>query len=186
MWSMTMIKHADSHVDHGLTEAQIAYLLQRFADRNAFFIETIELPLELGEAPCGLYGPTMGDPPVADHEVTRESRGTRTWTSRLVARPPRPTRKVTVIAGPHEEPCTTCRGNLAHLVDREPDPHPVIAASLGPWVGCDHCDSQGVLKHACVLYTAFGGPLTPQEPGDPGCKDLEASWRFWREHALAR
>ncbi|MDP2342980.1 MAG: hypothetical protein Q8O67_18635 [Deltaproteobacteria bacterium] len=38
---------------------------------------------------------------------------------------------------------------------------------------------------ALVLLTAFGGPLAPQEPGDPRCRDLEESTRFWREHALA-
>ena len=138
-----MIKHKDSHVDHGLSEPQLRYLLDRFADRAAFFLETIELPEDLGTAPCGLYGPAMGDPPVAEHDVVHEVRGTRAWTSRLVERPARPTRKVTVIAGPHD-------------------------------------------GHACVLYTAFGGPATPQEPGDPGCKDPAASAAFWRDHALAK
>ena len=138
-----MIKHSDSHVDHGLSEAQLRYLLDRFADRNAFFLETIELPEDLGTAPCGLYGPTMGDAPVSDDEVVCAARSTRAWTSRLVDRPARPTRKVTVIAGPHD-------------------------------------------GHPCVLYTAFGGPATPQEPGDPGCKDPAASAAFWREHALAK
>lgn len=37
----------------------------------------------------------------------------------------------------------------------------------------------------CVLFTAFGGPLAPQEPGDPGCKDPDASRAFWAEHALS-
>jgi hypothetical protein len=37
----------------------------------------------------------------------------------------------------------------------------------------------------CVLYTAFGGPLAPQEPGDPGCRDVAASTEFWSKHALA-
>lgn len=138
-----MIKHKDSHVDHGLTEGQLRYLLDRFADRTSFFIETIELPEDLGSVPCGLYGPIMGDPPIAEADVHHERRGARAWTSRLVERPSRPTRKVTMIAGPHEE-------------------------------------------HACILYTAFGGPLAPQEPGDPGCKDPAASAAFWREHALAK
>ena len=138
-----MIKHNDSHVDHGLTEGQLRYLLDRFADRNAFFLETIELPEQLGTVPCGLYGPIMSDPPIDESEIQHESRGTRAWTSRLVARPTRPTRMITVIAGPHEE-------------------------------------------HACILYTAFGGPASPQEPGDPGCKDPVASAAFWREHALAK
>jgi hypothetical protein len=138
-----MIKHRDSHVDHNLTEQQLHYLLDRFTDRNAFFLETIELPEQLGTVPCGLWGPIMGDPPVDETEVRHEQRGNRAWTSRIVERQTRQTRRITVIAGPHEE-------------------------------------------HACVLFTAFGGPASPQEPGDPRCKDPAASAAFWREHALAK
>lgn len=118
-----MNKHPDSHLDHSLTEAQLHYLLGRFADRGGFFLETIELPDDLGTIPCGLWGPLMGDPPIAEIDVVRAHRGTRAWASRLVARAARPTRQVTVIAGPHD-------------------------------------------GHPCVLYTAFGGPAAPQEPGD--------------------
>jgi hypothetical protein len=138
-----MIKHADSHVDHGLTEGQLSYLFERFADRQSFFIETITLPGDLGTVPCGLYGPLVGDPPIREDEVTHAPRGSREWMSRIVDRPARQQRDVTVIAGPHD-------------------------------------------GHACVLYTAFGGPASPQEPGDPGCKDPVTSAAFWREHALAR
>lgn len=137
-----MKMHADTHVDHGLTSSQVAHLLERFADRAEFFIETIELPLELGTAPCGLHGPIMGDAPIADSEVALRRRGAREWASRIVERAPRQVRTVTVIAGPH---------------DGQP----------------------------CVMFTAFGGPLAPQEPDDPGCKDREASLRFWAEHALS-
>jgi hypothetical protein len=130
----------ESHLDHGLTPDQVEYLLKRFADRSAFFIETIELPLELGTVPCGLHGPLMGDPPVDEARLAK--RGERTWLSRVVDRPTRPVRTVTVIAGPNgDEPC--------------------------------------------VLYTAFGGPLAPQEPADPSCKDVYTSMRFWVEHALS-
>lgn len=136
--------HKDSHVDHGLTQAQVDYLLKFFANRDAFFIETVGLPLELGTVPCGLFGPIMGDSPVPESEVTYERRGERTWTSRMLeVAYPRTSRKVTVIAGPH---------------DGEP----------------------------CVLFTAYGGPLAPQEPDDPGCRDVEASRAFWREHALIK
>jgi hypothetical protein len=180
-----MIKHRDSHVDHGLTEAQLHYLLERFAKRDSFFIETITLPPELGTVPCGLYGPLMGDSAIREDAVTYARRGDRAWDSRLVGLPARQQHEVTVIAGPHAETCTTCKGNLVHLVGGEPDAHPMIAASLGPFVGCDHCDGTGKLQHACILYTAFGGPAAPQEPDDPGCKDPAASATFWREHALA-
>jgi len=138
-----MKKHAESHFDHGLTEAQVNFLMDRFADRQAFFIETVELPEALGTVPCGLFGPAMGDAAIGDADVVYGKRGARAWDSRLVDRAPRQVRTVTIIAGPHDD---------------EP----------------------------CIVYTAFGGPLAPQEPGDPGCKDVEASTRFWSEHALAR
>jgi hypothetical protein len=43
-------------------------------------------------------------------------------------------------------------------------------------------------KHSCILYTVFGGPLAPKEPGDPSLEDKnrEESIRFWKEHALSR
>jgi hypothetical protein len=167
-----MIKHRDSHVDHGLAEAQLRYLLDRFADRESFFLETVELPSELGTVPCGLWGPAMGDSPVAEGEVIYAHRGQRTWASRLVERPTRPTRLVTVVAGPHEEPCLTCRGDG-------------LAPGSSSRCPEDRCEG-GKLRHACVLYTAFGGPSAPQEPEDPGCKDLAKSSAFWRAHALAK
>lgn len=120
-----MKKLADSHLDHSLDDKQIEHIFERFANRTAFFIETFELPEELGTVPCGLHGPLMDDPPVLDARLGM--RGTRTYPSRLVQRPTRQTRKVTVIAGPHD--------------------------------GYD-----------CVLYTAFGGPLTPKEPGETGAR----------------
>jgi len=138
-----MIKHAVSHVDHGLTDDQLRYILDQFADKKAFFIATIELPEGMGTVPCGLYGPIMGDGPITEDEVVHEKRGTRAWTSRLIHRELRPTRKVTVIAGPHD-------------------------------------------GHDCILYTCYGGPEAPQEPGDPGCKDPSKSATFWRDHALAK
>lgn len=138
-----MLKTDASHVDHGLTADQLAYVMHTFADRAAFFIETIELPIDLGTVPCGLYGPIMGDSAIDDSEVMYARRGTRDYDSRLVDRPTRPTRMVTVIAGPHE-------------------------------------------GSSCVLYTVFGGPLAMQEPGDPTCKDREASFTFWSAHALAK
>jgi hypothetical protein len=130
----------ESHLDHNLSQDVVAFIKSKFSEKTAFFIETFELPEELGTVPCGLHGPLMGDEPVTDARL--EKRGERPYESRVVDRSDRQVRQVTVIAGPHgEEPC--------------------------------------------ILYTAFGGPLAPQEPGDPGCKDVEKSKAFWAEHALS-
>lgn len=137
-----MLIHKDSHLDHALSAAHLSLVLSKLADRDGFFIETIELPDELASVPCGLFGPLMGDAPIGDEEVELKHRGPRTWLSRVIGREPRMVRTLTVIAGPHN----------------------------------------GL---PCVLYTAFGGPSTPQEPGDPSCKGVEASREFWSHHALA-
>jgi hypothetical protein len=167
-----MIEHKESHLDHGLSGAQVDYIMERFADRQSFFIETFTLPRELGTVPCGLYGPVMGDPSIGEDEVTHARRGDRAWDSRLIDLPTRQQHQVTVIAGPHEEPCWHCDGS----------------GGIGSWkarIPCGTCD-HGKVKHTCILYTAFGGPAAPQEPGDPSCKDPVASADFWRDHALAK
>lgn len=150
--------HKDSHLDHGISDAVLGNLLQRFEGRKGFFIATVELPADFGSVPCSLFGPEMGDEPVPESEVVYRKRGDRKWTSRIIeVAHPRTSRKVTVIAGPHD--------------------------------GED-----------CVLYTVYGGPQAPQEPGDLAAQieaaqlagksaaDLEerlhTSKKFWSKHAL--
>jgi hypothetical protein len=93
----------DSHLDHELSLDQLRWVLETFADRSGFFIETVELPVELGGLSCGLYGPLMGDESVPEGEVVYKPRGGREGASRLCPREPRRVRRVTVIAGPHED-----------------------------------------------------------------------------------
>lgn len=176
-----MILHKDSHLDHGLTEDQRKFLLDRFADRKAFFIETFTLPRELGTLSCGLYGPTMGDKTIGEDEVEYAPRGTRAWNSRLMRDlPARQQHEVTVVAGPHEETCEVCGGTGMRT-----DPAPLGSGStLGAAQPCT-CEG-GKIRYACILYTVYGGPQAPQEPGDPNCKDPEKSAAFWREHGLAK
>jgi hypothetical protein len=163
-------RHKDSHLDHGLTEAQVNHIFERYRELTppeGVFIETFEMPAELGNVPCGLYGPVMGDEPIPEEEVVYGKRGQREYTSRLIDRPVRQVQEVTIIAGPHDD-------------------------------------------QPCVLFTAFGGPLTPKEIGDPTLapelfdmstddlandpwtllrlietQDFEKSWAFWSQHALA-
>lgn len=36
-----------------------------------------------------------------------------------------------------------------------------------------------------VLFTVYGGPLAPQNPDDPSCRDVPAARNFWSQHALS-
>lgn len=136
---------AESHLDHNLTPAHVAWLLERYKKYDAFFIATVTLPDDLEPIPCALYGPSTNDPPVLEADVIYAVRGNRKCASRMVRFPTRLTWVLTVIAGPSGD-------------------------------------------QPCVLYTSYGGPLAPREPGDPGIAswaDLEAARAFWAEHALA-
>ena len=134
----------ESHLDHGLTPAHIDFIKEKFADKTGFFIETVQLPAKLPSLQDALYGPLVGDKPVAESAVHYAVRGIRPGESRMVDKPMRETRYVTVIAGPH---------------DGKP----------------------------LVLYTAFGGKLTPKEPFDPTLNPAQKaeSEAFWSQHALA-
>lgn len=100
---MPLTIHKDSHLDHGLTEAHLRYLQDLLATcTRGAFADTIILPPELPELPCSLYGPTMGDAPIEELNVYYGKRGTRPWYSRLTRLAQRPTRILTVIAGPHD------------------------------------------------------------------------------------
>lgn len=36
-----------------------------------------------------------------------------------------------------------------------------------------------------VLFTVYGGPLAPQNPDDPSCRDVDGARNFWSQHALS-
>jgi hypothetical protein len=110
-----------SHVDHHLTPAHIAFILERYADCAAFFIETIEMPDDLPGLPCTLHGPIMGDDPVPDEECEMLVRGERAGPSRICAREPRLVHTLTVIGGPDgDEPCVLYTAYGGAQAPREP------------------------------------------------------------------
>lgn len=161
-----MKQHPKTHLDHHLSPEHVEFVLALFADRDRFFIETIPLPDHLPSAPCALYGPLMGDDPVPASECHQAPRGDRTYSSRLCDRPLRMVRTITVIAGPHDDICPTCKGEGEHQA------------------GCD--DASKLEHHDCIVYTMFGGPLAPMEVDDPRLTDNRyASIAFWAEHALS-
>lgn len=169
-----------SHLDHGLNKDQINFITKKFADRTAFFIETVEFPTELGTVLCGLYGPAMGDDPIAEKDVVYKSRGNRTSHSRMLNRDvkARATNKATVIAGPYKGECDATGPNGPCLKGK---------VQVGPAaVDCSACNGTGEVSYDCVLYTTYGGPAAPKEPTDPTIRPSEVreSDEFWSQHAL--
>ena len=161
----TKLLPGKTHLDHGLKKPQLSYILascggtlyeEAKQNNNAV---TIDLPQELGDVWCGLYGPIMDDEPVGE-VVYYETRGNREWKSRLVDRPPRRVDYVTAIIMPEWQ------------VKQGSPPAP-----------------DSLLVVDWYLITAYGGPPAPREPGDPSLPkdspEMAASIEFWRYHALA-
>jgi hypothetical protein len=94
----------------------------------------------------------LGDVGIAQ-ESYMGKRGERETLSRLVNRPSRPSRDVTIIG--------------------------IVADKTKEGVALEHPQM--------IVFTMFGGPCAPKEPGDPSLKpeEVEASLAFWAEHALA-
>ncbi len=144
--------HADSHLDHNVPAEVVNFILDKYKDRDKFFLDTFELPTYLPPLTCALYGPHCGDQVITEDMVTYANRGERKYQSRLIDRPVYPTQTCTVIAGPYTD------GHGKH--------------------------------HPMVLYTVYGGPPAPPEPGGfpenyPDSKKAEAV-TFWAKHALAK
>lgn len=145
-----MKRHSDSHLDHGLTDEQVKYLLTLEVSDGGIVTKTIKLPEALGTVPCALYGPSMNDDPVLESDVTYAVRGERAGVSRLVDRPSRPTQFVTVIAGPHDG-----LHDVLHTAFGGPP------APREPWELDEGCDDRAVseafwLEHALAIEKEGG------------------------------
>ncbi len=111
---------AESHVDH-VDPLHLDWIRERFADREGFFIETVEVPEALPPLSCELVGPLAGSAPVPESEVCYRVRPGRGGPSRLVRRLPSLTRTLTVVAGPAgEAPCVLYTAYGGGAAPREP------------------------------------------------------------------
>ena len=177
----------DSHCDHRLIEEHFDFILERFSDREGFFIETIEMPTDLQDAPCDLHGPIMGDAPVLDTEVVMVVRGLRQGASRLCSREPKGSRKLTIIGGPHEEDTILYTAYGGPVAPREPfDPSLDDAgrelartfwaehALSGPWI---HGSDWPSCHEAEEVYTNHLEPPTMTTKCACGCEVTGASWK---------
>ena len=65
------------------------------------------------------------------------------------------------------------RAYLSRVIKREPRETRLLTVISGMHNG------------ECILFTAFGGPLAPQEFEDPRCQHRDYSYLFWTSHALS-
>lgn len=155
-----MIIVKESHLDHNLSAEQLDFIKKKYADRNAPFKETFELPPELGTVKVALIGPITGFEPVMENEVTYMIRGDRKWASRIFRARYEPSKNGIIM--PPKRPEAPQVRQVTVITDT-------------------------FNGHPCVLATAYGGPEAPREPGDPhigSWDELSRSRDFWMEHAL--
>lgn len=86
-----------AHADHGLTPDHVTFVEAAAQAQSGFFILNMEMPDHLDDLPSALYGPSVGDEPITEDEVTYEKRNGRPGPSRLIDRPPRPARRMVII-----------------------------------------------------------------------------------------
>lgn len=105
------------HADHGIKEAHMRLIDALMAGREGFFIEALPLGSLSGTLQSALYGPSVGDAPVADSEVVYEVRGDRAGPSRLIDRPQRPADHMVVIGIGGDDPKVfTAYGNIGDRI----------------------------------------------------------------------
>ena len=89
------------HDDHPMTDEQLAWVQSHpeiaKMEEGTFICQVFEIPKELGTMPSALYGPSVGDMPIGESEVTYVKRGERGEESRMIDRPVRQARNVCVI-----------------------------------------------------------------------------------------
>ena len=106
------------HSDHGVDQNLLTWALAQVS-APGFFLTTVEIPVEFGDLSNSLHGPASGDAPVAENDVTYVQRSADRPLSRMVARPVRATRLLTVIGIQGESPVVfTAYGGPA--AEREP------------------------------------------------------------------
>lgn len=141
-----MILHKDSHTDL-IPKDVLDFAFMYFRGYTEPFIETVELPTRFGTVECGLYGPAMGDLSIWEMHVWYAKRPGRSWESRLINKPTRQTRRLTVVAGPYDgHPCVLYTVYSGPAAPKEPG-DPTIkseAERMGPEAFWAHHALSGV------------------------------------------
>ncbi len=86
------------HADHGIASTHLLTWALAEIDPKGFFLRTLEIPADAADLLNALYGPASGDASVPESEVFYAHRGGEgRGLSRMIERPKRPTRLLTII-----------------------------------------------------------------------------------------
>ena len=86
-----------AHDDHGLQPEHLRFIDEALSDWDGSFLLTVlTLPGNCASLWCSLYGPSVGDEPVTEDQVTYEKRNNRPGPSRLIDAPVRMARNMVV------------------------------------------------------------------------------------------
>ncbi len=162
--AVTIKIHAKSHTDHGIPDFVREYVLQHFFDAKEFFAATIPIP----ESACLSTGASLND---AHNPV-------KSYMAKLPAIPCGLHLDV-----PESEAHYAKRGDRewnSRMCKRPPRMVREVTILAGP--NPDDPDS------GMILYTMYGGPQAPQEPGDPDLPDEKRAEAeaFWAKAALSQ
>src|SRR5690606_7992850 len=84
------------HADHGVSDEMLKWAVEEIKP-TGFFLKTLTLPSHFPDLQNALYGPSAGDEPVSDTETHLKQRTPDRPHSRMVKKPKRATRLLTVI-----------------------------------------------------------------------------------------
>jgi len=99
-----MLRTDDHYQVHGILPEHLDFLGTHPDVLAAKGPVTITIPDNLPPVPNSLVGPSMGNNPVSENEVTYLNRGGgRPYNSRMIEGPHRTTRMLTVISRPHKD-----------------------------------------------------------------------------------
>ena len=90
-----------AHNDHSVSDEQMEWIQNhskfKSLENGTFVCEILTIPEELGVIPSALYGPTAGDSPVTEKEVTYKIRNGRDDLSRMIDKPMRSAHNICII-----------------------------------------------------------------------------------------
>ena len=124
------IVHNDHEIEGPVLEWVQNHPSFKGLETGSFVKVVLELPDDLPDVKCALYGPSVGDQPTSEDQVRYQERSDRPGKSRLIDKPTRPARRVGVIGLVGIKAFTMYGTNAEEVSPREPNDPTIPAEEL--------------------------------------------------------